>query len=258
MLRGLRSRLTYANVMATLAVFIALGGTSVAAVSLKRGSVKEKHIASNAVTSPKVKNGSLLLEDFRLGQLPKGENGDAGARGAQGEQGRPGSQGEQGAQGERGLQGLQGEQGVGVQGEQGRQGERGPGAVKIVFNAAGGAPPQDITVGPWEIEMVCSSFGTSTNVFVGVRGSGDAQYAGVTAVDDGTQTSVTGGTALSAVTAQGLLFATADDGHYHRVAGDIQLHSGSQIATVSVNGFADRRGAAPGSCAVFGTVVPAL
>jgi hypothetical protein len=34
--------------MATIAVFIALGGTSVAALSLTRGSVKGKHIAKNA------------------------------------------------------------------------------------------------------------------------------------------------------------------------------------------------------------------
>ena len=74
------------NVVAYLALFVALGGTSIAAVSLKRGSVKGKHIAKNAVTSPKVKNASLRAADFAPGQLP------AGQQGAQGPQGPPGTQ----------------------------------------------------------------------------------------------------------------------------------------------------------------------
>jgi len=44
--------------------FILLGGGAVAAVKLTRNSVKGKHIARNAITSPKVKNGSLLALDF--------------------------------------------------------------------------------------------------------------------------------------------------------------------------------------------------
>ena len=39
MLRGIRNRLTYANVMATVALFIALGGVSYAAVKLPKNSV---------------------------------------------------------------------------------------------------------------------------------------------------------------------------------------------------------------------------
>ena len=56
--------------MAYLALFVALGGTSYAAVKLSRGSVKQQHIARGAVTSPKVKDRSLLARDFRPGQLP--------------------------------------------------------------------------------------------------------------------------------------------------------------------------------------------
>jgi hypothetical protein len=75
--KRLRNRLTYANVMATAAVFIALGGTSVAAIALKRGSVKGKHIARNAVTSPKVKRNSLTgadVNEARLAQVPSAAN----------------------------------------------------------------------------------------------------------------------------------------------------------------------------------------
>jgi hypothetical protein len=80
-LARLRSRLTYANVMATIAVFVALGGTSIAAISLTKGSVKRKHIARNAITSPKVKNGALRAIDFARDQLPAGPQGPPGPAG---------------------------------------------------------------------------------------------------------------------------------------------------------------------------------
>jgi hypothetical protein len=44
MLSALRARLTYANVMATVAVFVALGGSSYAAITLNKNSVKSRHI----------------------------------------------------------------------------------------------------------------------------------------------------------------------------------------------------------------------
>ena len=44
MFRSLRSRLTYANVMSTLAVFIALGGSSYAAVSLNGRDLKHRSV----------------------------------------------------------------------------------------------------------------------------------------------------------------------------------------------------------------------
>ncbi len=84
------SRLTYANVMATIGVFIAIGGTSYAAVQLGKNSVKARNIAPNAVRSPKVKNGSLLAKDFKAGQLPAGATGPAGPPGEPGEPGPPG------------------------------------------------------------------------------------------------------------------------------------------------------------------------
>ena len=49
MLTRLRQKLSYANVTATLALFIALGGTSYAALTLPRNSVGSKQIRSRAV-----------------------------------------------------------------------------------------------------------------------------------------------------------------------------------------------------------------
>ena len=51
MLKQIRPRLTYANVVATLALFLVVaGGGALAATKLKRNSVKSKHIAPEAVT----------------------------------------------------------------------------------------------------------------------------------------------------------------------------------------------------------------
>lgn len=93
MLASLRQNLTYANVVSTLCLFILLGGSSYAAVTLKKNSVKGKHIAKNAVTAPKVADGSLLARDFAAGELPKGEKGDPGERGPEGKEGAEGPPG---------------------------------------------------------------------------------------------------------------------------------------------------------------------
>ena len=94
MLSKLRPHLTYANGISTLCLFIVLGGSSYAAIELSKGSVKTKHIAKNAVTTKKVRDASLLAQDFAPNQLPQGPKGDTGRRAATtgdtGPQGIPG------------------------------------------------------------------------------------------------------------------------------------------------------------------------
>lgn len=78
---GIRPRLTYANAMASIAVFVALGGGAYAAVKLpaksvgakqiKKGAVTGTKIARNAITGKKVKNRSLTGADINLTNLPK-------------------------------------------------------------------------------------------------------------------------------------------------------------------------------------------
>jgi len=90
MMRRLSGQLTYADVMATIAVFVALGGASYAAFQLPKNSVGAKQIKQNGVKSPEiaknavqnseiaknavgteeVANGTLLGEDFAPGQIP--------------------------------------------------------------------------------------------------------------------------------------------------------------------------------------------
>ena len=60
-------RLSYANVMATVAVFIALGGSSYAAVK-----VTGKHVKNETLTGADVKNNSLSGTDIRQARSPAG------------------------------------------------------------------------------------------------------------------------------------------------------------------------------------------
>jgi hypothetical protein len=53
------SRLSYANVVATLALFLALGGGAIAASQLKKNSVGSKQLKKNAVTKAKIKNNAV-------------------------------------------------------------------------------------------------------------------------------------------------------------------------------------------------------
>jgi hypothetical protein len=81
MFSRLRSRLTYANVVATIALFVALGGGAYATVNLPAKSVGSKQLKANAVSSPKVRDRSLLAHDFARGQLPRGAQGRRGPAG---------------------------------------------------------------------------------------------------------------------------------------------------------------------------------
>ena len=105
----LRKHLTYANVMATIAVFVALGGGTYAAVTLPRNSVGTPQLKGAAVTATKVKNdavtsrkirdGSLLVKDFKAGQVPAGKTGARGEIGPTGPPGEPGAVGPAGPAG---------------------------------------------------------------------------------------------------------------------------------------------------------------
>ena len=86
MLNRLANRLTYANVVATLALFVALGGTSYAALKLPRNSVGSAQLRTGAVRSSDVRDQSLGIRDFSRStrRALKGEQGPAGAPGPPG------------------------------------------------------------------------------------------------------------------------------------------------------------------------------
>jgi len=57
--KRIRSHLTYANAMATIAVFVALGGASYAAMELPKDSVGAAQLKAGAVTAKKIDGGAL-------------------------------------------------------------------------------------------------------------------------------------------------------------------------------------------------------
>jgi hypothetical protein len=58
MIKGLRRHLTFANVMSSIAVFVALGGGAYA-LSLGKGAVKTRNIRNGAVKTAKLGNGAV-------------------------------------------------------------------------------------------------------------------------------------------------------------------------------------------------------
>ncbi len=86
-----RPRATFANVVSCIALFVALGGTGYAAISLPRNSVGPKQIQPHSIDNSKIKKGSLLKSAFKQGQLPRG------LRGLRGKPGAAGAAGPQGA-----------------------------------------------------------------------------------------------------------------------------------------------------------------
>jgi hypothetical protein len=91
-MRPIRQRLSYANVTASVALFIALGGTSyalslphnsVGARELRPGSVGRSEIRSRAVRSAEVKDRAIRLRDISVGarQALHGQAGPTGPPG---------------------------------------------------------------------------------------------------------------------------------------------------------------------------------
>jgi uncharacterized protein YjbI with pentapeptide repeats len=126
--RQVLARLSYANVMATLAFFLAVSGATAFAAStlltgadirdgsitgadvrnhtlsaqkLRRGSVTGAVVRNQSLTGSDLKDGSVRAADFdpRELDLLRGAKGDAGAKGEQGPQGPQGAQGPPGEPG---------------------------------------------------------------------------------------------------------------------------------------------------------------
>ena len=79
--------LTYANVMSTIAAFMAISGVAWAAATLPNDSVGTPQLKANAVTSPKIKNGQVTsldakdnaftgvdINEAKLGKVPSATN----------------------------------------------------------------------------------------------------------------------------------------------------------------------------------------
>ena len=143
--------------MASLALFIALGGGAYAATKLPKNSVGNAQLKDDAVDGDKVDDGSLTAKDFKKRSLPKGDRGPAGPQGATGPQGASGPPGSAGEKGNQGAPGQPGETGA-----------RGPGATAFTKSvgpsiAAGKTPVA--TVDGLSIWVTCTALGPNNYSF---------------------------------------------------------------------------------------------
>jgi hypothetical protein len=63
--KKIRKRLTYANVMSSIAVFLVLGGATALAAGLAKNSVGSKQIKKNAVTAAKIKKNAVTTAKIK-------------------------------------------------------------------------------------------------------------------------------------------------------------------------------------------------
>jgi hypothetical protein len=221
-MQRIRSRLTYANVMATIAVFITLGGTALASVIITNnsqvarrtisghkppggkhpniigGSVNSQDVAGNSLTGADVLESSLTGDTRRL---------------------------------------------------------------IYKAGAVAGAPIARIAmVGPYTIKAQCGLAGASMDLVVirlyanGPAGSAQALFS---ATNNDSQDSGTfsRGVGIAAGTDTEIANVGAVPGNYGRVGGTAMLKSGSTLVQVDFNAVADSRN--PKLCFLYGTATKA-
>ena len=221
-MRSLRSRLTYANVMSSLAVFLVLGGVSYAAATLPRNSVGSKQLRRNSVTHSKLTNGSVGRNELR-----------SSLRSRLDRSGAPGP-----------------------------RGPAGPGAKRLHFSEPGSASPKPTTIlriNGLTMAVNCGQSASGTTLTTQIRSDAPGTFFDNFTVDQGTdpsqpgsvntgslQQELPGGSALSAPQ------PTVDTGFFRAFA-TVHVVSGSHTTTLSVvtftSGDDDR-------CQVEGTAIP--
>lgn len=110
-MRRFRSCISYANVMASIAIIMALGGTAVAATSIRANSITGAHVKNGTLTGVDIKNATITGNKIRNRSLTasdlsgsaikslKGATGKAGPAGPRGLTGEAGPKGDTGAPG---------------------------------------------------------------------------------------------------------------------------------------------------------------
>jgi hypothetical protein len=189
MLSALRARLTYANVISTAALFLALGGTSYAALTITGRDVHDSSLTgadvrNSSLTGADVRNGSLRGADIRDGTIAERDlahplrrdllRAESGATGPTGPEGPVGGTGPRGEIGPVGPKGDAGSDGIaGATGEQGPAGDLGPTGEQGPTGAQGliGPPgPSDVDADPAGVEQsdaATFSFGGDRRAAIG-------------------------------------------------------------------------------------------
>lgn len=235
-----RPRMSYANVVSTIALFVALGGVSYAAVKLPAGSVGSAQIKNGAVGSKKLAAAVRRAIAKRGPAGPAGPAGATGARGPQGDPGPPGAPGEACAPTTPACRGP--------------QGPAGPGAVTLrPPRMVIGEPAREQVIGDYTLEFSCYP---NINTEARIRAKGPAgfvQRLHVQAISDGAPTTQTSGAAMSSTFASIATVPSPGSG-YTRGAGtailtDTDSTTGLTI-TYSVLAGSD------GGCTFLGSAYP--
>lgn len=82
MLKSIRKRLTYANVMSSIAVFLVLGGATALAAGLAKNSVGSKQLKKNAVTAAKIKKNAVTGAKIKANAVNGAKISDGSVTGA--------------------------------------------------------------------------------------------------------------------------------------------------------------------------------
>lgn len=114
MRHAFRFRPSPSMAVAVIALIVAMGGTSYAALIITGENVKDSSLTgadvrNSSLTTSDVRNGSLRALDFQADELPAAERGPQGPQGPAGPQGPQGPQGVPGPQGDEGVPGTPGQ-----------------------------------------------------------------------------------------------------------------------------------------------------
>jgi hypothetical protein len=220
-----RPRLTYANVMASIAVFIALGGGAYAAVSSIPGPDGVIHGCYAK------KRGNLRLvgagrrcskREYAIAFNQQGPRGKTGSRGATGSRGSTGATGSSGAPGARG--------------------EQGPGASTFTATLASGAPKTALAALANGVTLSGQCSGTEVELKIETAGPATHLQISGASTKAGTTTPVDGNNAAST--------ATVTD------ASSVDFAVLARDSTIGKFAHIDAHGTFGSSCTFWGMVIP--
>jgi hypothetical protein len=216
----IREHMTYANGMATLAVFIALGlgGTALASVII----TNNNQVAPNTISGHKPPSGK------HANLIGGSVNGQDVA--------------------DNSLKGIDIAEST-VTGN----------AHELIYNANSGASPKNIaTVGPYTLKGQCFDAGSGIVEFrLFARGpAGTADYVFDTIADDNNFLATSSSSLIIPASTDTQIARSGEvQDHYVRIAGTEILKSGSTLIQVDFNAVGDGR--TPGSCFLYGTATRA-
>lgn len=178
---SIRARLSYANVMASVAVFLALGGVSYAAVALPQDSVGRQQLRDTAVTNSKLAQGSVDTRQLRRGSVGPSKLASGGVKK------RTLSPWIRGQLSRRAAQGPPG--------PKGDTGPRGPGAAAVRYSAPASATPNPqsaLDLNGLSIRVSCDDSGGTVTLNFAVRSADGATLHETVTVDSGPDPTMSG------------------------------------------------------------------